>query len=82
MCRRGVQGFKVGPAGRSRSAFIFLQRTRAMKNPLEVLRRKEQELLKVKKEIDALRITVRLLGEEKSPAPHQKMDLRQMVEMP
>ena len=53
-----------------------------MKNPLEVLRTKEQELLKVKKEIDALRITVRLLGEESSPAPNQKVDLRQMVEMP
>jgi hypothetical protein len=57
-------------------------RTCAMKNPLEVLRTKEQELLKVKKEIDALRITVRLLGEESSPAPNQKVDLRQMVEMP
>ena len=53
-----------------------------MKNPLEVLRTKEQELLKVKKEIDALRITVRLLGDESSPAPHQKVDLRQMIEMP
>jgi|GraSoiStandDraft_12_1057312.scaffolds.fasta_scaffold858390_2 hypothetical protein len=53
-----------------------------MKNPLEVLRMKEQELLKVTKEVDALRITVRLLSEENLAVPNQKVDLRQMVEMP
>jgi hypothetical protein len=53
-----------------------------MKNPMEVLRIKEQEMLKVKKEIDALRITVRLLGEEKPATASQKVDLRQVVEMP
>lgn len=35
-----------------------------MKNPLEVLRMKEQELLQVRKEVEALQITVKLLGEE------------------
>ena len=53
-----------------------------MKNPIEVLRMKEQELLRVEKEIDALRITVRLLGEENPVAPNQKVDLRQLVDMP
>lgn len=53
-----------------------------MKNPMEVLRTKEQELLRVEKEIDALRITMRLVGEEDQVAPNQKVDLRQLIEMP
>jgi len=32
-----------------------------MKNPMEVLRAKEQELVKVRREVDALRISARLL---------------------
>lgn len=35
-----------------------------MKNPYEVLRAKEQELIRIRKEMDALRIAVRLLGAE------------------
>jgi len=35
-----------------------------MKNPYDVLRMKEQELLRVRKEIEALRMAVRLLGAE------------------
>jgi hypothetical protein len=53
-----------------------------MKNLNEVLQRKEQELLKVRKEIDALRIAARLLGEENGAAQEQKQDLRQLIEMP
>lgn len=53
-----------------------------MKNPMEVLRIKEQELVKVKKEIDALRITARLLSDEQHPPDDQKQDLRQLIEMP
>jgi prefoldin subunit 5 len=53
-----------------------------MKNPMEVLRSKEQELVKVKKEIDALRTTVRLLNEEGSDFREGKVDLRQVIEMP
>jgi hypothetical protein len=34
-----------------------------MKNPMEVLRMKEQELVKVRREVDALRLTARLLEE-------------------
>jgi hypothetical protein len=57
-------------------------RTCAMKNPIEVLRVKEQEMLKVKKEVDALRITIRLMGEENAAVSDQKVDLRQVIEMP
>jgi len=35
-----------------------------MKNPYEVLRAKEQELIRIRKEMDALRIAARLLGAE------------------
>ena len=38
-----------------------------MKNPFEVLKTKEQEVAKVKKEINALRVTIQLIGDEKSP---------------
>ena len=35
-----------------------------MKNPYDVLRMKEQEILRVKREIEALRIAAKLLGED------------------
>ncbi|HUO24998.1 MAG TPA: hypothetical protein VMU61_04980 [Candidatus Aquilonibacter sp.] len=35
-----------------------------MRNPFEVLQAKEQELAKVKREIEALRVALPLLGEE------------------
>ncbi len=35
-----------------------------MKNPFDVLRAKEQELMKVKREIEALRVALPLLGED------------------
>ncbi len=35
-----------------------------MKGPFEVLRQKEQELTRVKKEVDALRIVAQLLGDD------------------
>ena len=35
-----------------------------MKNPFELLRAKEQEILAVKRQIEALRIAARLLGDE------------------
>lgn len=55
-----------------------------MRNPYDVLRSKEQELLRVKKEIEALRITARLLGAEESVSGISlaKSDVRQVVEMP
>jgi hypothetical protein len=53
-----------------------------MKNPVEVLRMKEQEVLRVKQEIEALRITAKLLGEEPSSARTEKTELRPVVNMP
>ena len=52
-----------------------------MKNPMEVLRSKELEMLKVKKEVEALQIVVRLLNDDATTANGQK-DLRQLIEMP
>ncbi len=42
----------------------------SMKNPFEVLRAKEQEVVLVKRQIEALRIAARLLGEEKEDEDH------------
>lgn len=57
-----------------------------MKNPYEVLRMKEQELIRVRKEMDALRIAARLLGaEDKTRANANGEDhtqLSRVVEMP
>jgi hypothetical protein len=53
-----------------------------MKNPLEVLRIKEQEILRVRLEIEALRITAKLLGEEPPSASEGKVEYRQVVNMP
>jgi hypothetical protein len=53
-----------------------------MKNPLEVLRVKEQELLKVRKEVEALRITMTLLGDETPAVGEAQVDLRRVIEMP
>ena len=51
-----------------------------MKNPFEVLRTKEDELQRVKQEVEALRITAKLLGEE--PAGENRIEYRQVVKMP
>jgi hypothetical protein len=53
-----------------------------MKNPLEVLRIKEQEIQRVKQEIEALRITAKLLGEDPPSAGDGKIEFRQVVSMP
>lgn len=59
-----------------------------MKNPFDVLRSKEQELIKVKREVEALRITVRLLDDNGSfsgsisSIGEPKIDVKQMIEMP
>jgi hypothetical protein len=45
-----------------------------MKDAFEVLHTKEQELSRVKKEVDALRIVAQLLGEETNG---KKVELRQ-----
>jgi len=53
-----------------------------MKNPMEVLQLKEQELVKIKKEIEALRIAAQLLADEHPVAATPKAAPRQLVEMP
>jgi hypothetical protein len=53
-----------------------------MKNPFEVLRTKEQEIVKIKTEIDALRITLQLIVDDKSNSPDAKVDLRSVIKMP
>ena len=55
-----------------------------MKNPYDVLRTKEQELVRVRKEMEALRIAARLLGAEDPAAAdgENAPKLRHVVEMP
>ncbi len=53
-----------------------------MKNPFDVLRMKEQEISRVKQEIEALRITAKLLGEEPPSTADGKVEFRQVVNMP
>ena len=54
-----------GPGYASGGAeFFVLQGRTSMKNPFELLRAKEQEILAVKRQIEALRIAARLLGDE------------------
>jgi len=55
-----------------------------MKNPYDVLRMKEQELLRVRKEVEALRIAARLLGAEETAAAkgEGQPQLSRVVEMP
>ena len=61
---------------------IFVEETLAMKDPFEVLRMKEQDMLRVKQEIEALRITAELLGEEPPSASDGAIELRKIVNMP
>jgi hypothetical protein len=52
-----------------------------MKNVFEVLRSKEQDVLRIRKEIDALRIAARLLTEDTAPiAANGKSQLLEMPE--
>ena len=55
-----------------------------MKNPYDVLRMKEQELMRVRKEMDALRVAARLLDAEDSRTMKMKgeSELPRVVEMP
>jgi hypothetical protein len=52
-----------------------------MKDPVEVLRVKEQELARVKNEVDALRIVAKLMGEDDA-SDNGRGELRQVVPMP
>jgi hypothetical protein len=61
---------------------MFGEGARAMKDPFEVLRTKEQDILRVKQEIEALRITAELLGEEPPSAGDRTIEFRKIVNMP
>jgi hypothetical protein len=50
-----------------------------MKDVVEVLREKEEEIVRVKKEVEALKIAVGLLTEEKSD---HKSDYRHLLQLP
>ena len=51
-----------------------------MKDPYELLQKKEQELIRVKKEVDALHVVAKLLDE--IPASDEKVDLKRVIDMP
>jgi hypothetical protein len=61
---------------------IFVEETLAMKDPFEVLRMKERDILRVKQEIEALRITAELPGEEPPSAGDGTIEFRKIVNMP
>jgi hypothetical protein len=56
-----------------------------MKDPVAVLRAKEQDVLRIKKEIEALRAVIPLLREEGDAVPEdkeKKAELRRVLPMP
>jgi hypothetical protein len=54
-----------------------------MKSLEEVLRMKEEEILRVRKEVEALRIAAGLLGEvEESSSGEHRTEYRQLLQMP
>lgn len=55
-----------------------------MKNPYEVMRSKEQEMLRLRKEMEALRIAARLLeaDDPAKPGDGSQPQLSRVVEMP
>jgi hypothetical protein len=61
---------------------LIVEKESPMKNPLEVLRQKEQEILRIKQEIEALRITAKLIGEEPPSSSDGRVEYRQVVKMP
>src|ERR1039457_6388715 len=73
----------VFPERRNQSDFVG-EALPQMKNPYEVLRMKEQELMQIRKEMDALRISARLLGAEDPGAAkgEGQPKLQRVVEMP
>jgi hypothetical protein len=53
-----------------------------MRDPIEVLRVKEMEVVRVQKEIDALKIAARLLADDGHSNGEQRDERKQVVEMP
>jgi hypothetical protein len=54
-----------------------------MKTIEEVLRMKQEEILRVRKEVEALRIAVNIMSEiEKGSTAEEKVQYRQLLQMP
>ena len=53
-----------------------------MKNPKDLLRQKEQEILRVKQEISALKLAAPLLEDDQEVTAEKRPDWRRLVEMP
>lgn len=55
-----------------------------MKNPYDVMRMKEQEILRIRKEMEALRVAARLIGAEDPAKTNDagQPKLSRVVEMP
>jgi hypothetical protein len=56
-----------------------------MKNLLEVLRMKEEQILRIRREIEALKIAAKLINEkEQAPAavPERRLEVRHLLQMP
>jgi hypothetical protein len=53
-----------------------------MRDPFEVLKAKELEVIRVRKEIDALKIAAKLLGEETRSNGEHRDEKKAVVEMP
>ena len=52
-----------------------------MKDPIEMIRQKEREILRVKQEIEALKLAARIIENEESPSNDPKVD-RRLLRMP
>jgi len=52
-----------------------------MRNLLDLLRTKEEEIVRLRKEIEALKITARFLFKDTAPT-EKKTDVRQLLQMP
>jgi hypothetical protein len=53
-----------------------------MKTIADVLRAKEEEILRVKKEVEALKIAAGLLSEDETPTAERRTEYRQLLQMP
>jgi hypothetical protein len=68
--------------GRSHFGFLFTKESILMKDPLDVLRFKEEELSRTRKEVEALRLAVELLNDEGQSAEDQALTFRRVVDLP
>jgi len=79
----GRNWLTVVPDRRTKSEFVS-EGPPPMKNPYDILRIKEQELMRVRKEMDALRIAARLLDAQDPGAAkgEDQPKLQRVVQMP